>query len=140
MLTQRPSYFAAVLCSYPLLDMIRYHEFLVAQYWIPEYGSSEDEEAFRWLLRYSPYHNLAEGVDYPATLFVTGDADTRVAPLHARKMAARMQRKTGSDRPVMLMYDTEAGHSGGKPVSKQIEDSTDELLFLLWQTGELGGG
>ena len=140
MLTQRPSYFAAVICSYPLLDMLRYHEFLVARYWIPEYGSAEDEEAFRWLRRYSPYHNLAEDVAYPATLFVTGDADTRVAPLHARKMAARMQRKTGSDRPVMLMYDTEAGHSGGKPVSRQIEDTTDELLFLLWQTGELGGG
>ena len=140
MLTQRPSYFAAVLCTYPLLDMIRYHRFLVAQYWVPEYGSSEDEEQFRYLLEYSPYHNVVEDVDYPATLFVTGDSDTRVAPLHARKMTARLQRKTGSDRPVMLMYDTETGHSGGMPVSKQIEDTTDELLFLLWQTGELGGG
>ena len=136
-LTQRPSYFSAVLCSYPLLDMIRYHKFLVAQYWIPEYGSSKKEEQFRYLLEYSPYHNIAEDVHYPATLFVTGDADTRVAPLHARKMAARLQYKTGSKRPVMLMYDTETGHSGGMPVSKQIEDTTNELLFLLWQLGEL---
>lgn len=136
-LTQRPSYFSAVLCTYPLLDMIRYHRFLVARYWVPEYGSSEDEEAFRYLLEYSPYHNVAEDVPYPATLFVTGDSDTRVAPLHARKMTARLQRKTGSDRPVLLMYDTETGHSGGMPVSKQVEDTTDELLFLLWQLGEL---
>jgi prolyl oligopeptidase len=136
-LTQRPSYFGAVLCTYPLLDMIRYHRFLVAQYWVPEYGSAEDAEQFRYLLRYSPYHNVAEDVAYPATLLVTGDADTRVAPLHARKMAARLQRETGSDRPVLLMYDTEAGHSGGKPVSKQVEDTSKELHFLLWQLGEL---
>ncbi len=139
-LTQRPSYFAAVLCTYPLLDMIRYHRFLVAQYWVPEYGSSEEEDAFRYLLRYSPYHNVAEDVAYPGVLFVTGDSDTRVAPLHARKMTARLQRETGSDRPVMLMYDTETGHAGGMPVSKQVEDTTNELLFLLWQTGELEGG
>lgn len=136
-LTQRPSYFSAVLCTYPLLDMIRYHKFLVAQYWVPEYGSAEKEEQFRYLLEYSPYHNVAEDVAYPATLFVTGDSDTRVAPLHARKMTARLQHKTSSDRPVMLMYDTETGHSGGMPVSKQIEDTTNEVLFLLWQLGEL---
>lgn len=136
-LTQRPSYFSAVLCTYPLLDMIRYHRFLVARYWVPEYGSSEDEEQFRYLLRYSPYHNVAEDVRYPATLLVTGDADTRVAPLHARKMTALLQRKTAARRPVMLMYDTETGHSGGMPVSKQVEDTTNELLFLLWQLGEL---
>jgi prolyl oligopeptidase len=136
-LTQRPAYFGAVLCTYPLLDMIRYHRFLVAEYWVPEYGSAEDGEQFPYLLRYSPYHNVAEDVAYPATLFVTGDADTRVAPLHARKMAARLQRETGSDRPVLLMYDTEAGHSGGKPVSKQVEDTSKELHFLLWQLGEL---
>jgi prolyl oligopeptidase len=80
---------------------------------------------------------VAEDVAYPATLFVTGDSDTRVAPLHARKMTARLQRKTGSDRPVMLKYDTETGHSGGMPISKQIEDTTNEVLFLLWQLGEL---
>jgi prolyl oligopeptidase len=136
-LTQRPSYFSAVLCAYPVLDMIRYHKFLVAQYWVPEYGSAEKEEQFRYLLEYSPYHNVAEDVAYPATLFVTGDSDTRVAPLHARKMTARLQRKTGSDRPVMLKYDTETGHSGGMPISKQIEDTTNGVLFLLWQLGEL---
>lgn len=138
-LTQRPSYFGAVICTYPLLDMIRYHRFLVARFWVPEYGSSEDPEQFRYLLEYSPYHNVAEDVPYPATLFVTGDADTRVAPLHARKMTAMLQAETGSDRPIMLTYDTEAGHSGGKPVSLQIEDVTDQLHFLLWQLGELEG-
>jgi prolyl oligopeptidase len=134
-LTQRPNLFAAVVCSYPLLDMIRYHRFLVARFWIPEYGSSEDPEQFRYLLAYSPYHQVKAGTRYPAVLFITGDADTRVDPLHARKMAARLQAATASDRPILLRYDTKAGHSGGLPLSKQIEDITDELSFLLWQLG-----
>jgi prolyl oligopeptidase len=134
-LTQRPNLFAAVVCSYPLLDMIRYHRFLVARFWIPEYGSSEDPEQFRYLLAYSPYHQVKPGTRYPAVLFITGDADTRVDPLHARKMAARLQAATASDRPILLRYDTKAGHSGGLPLSKQIEDITDELSFLLWQLG-----
>ena len=132
-LTQRPELFAAVVCSYPLLDMIRYHRFLVARFWIPEYGSSDDPEQFKYLLAYSPYHRVKPGTRYPAVLFITGDADTRVDPLHARKMAARLQAATASDRPILLRYDTKAGHSGGLPLSKQIEDLTDELSFLLWQ-------
>ncbi|MFO0945196.1 MAG: prolyl oligopeptidase family serine peptidase [Planctomycetota bacterium] len=132
-LTQRPELFRAVVCSYPLLDMVRYHQFLVARFWVPEYGSSEDEQQFKTLLAYSPYHHVKEGVEYPAVLFVTGDADTRVDPLHARKMAALLQAETGSDRPVLLHYDTKAGHSGGKPTSKAIEDLTLELQFLFWQ-------
>ncbi len=134
-LTQRPDLFAAVVCSYPLLDMIRYHRFLVARFWIPEYGSSDDPEQFRYLLAYSPYHQVKPGVRYPAVLFITGDADTRVDPLHARKMTARLQAATASDRPILLRYDTKAGHSGGLPLSKQIEDLTDEVSFLLWQLG-----
>ncbi len=134
-LTQRPDLFAAVVCSYPLLDMIRYHRFLVARFWIPEYGSSDDPEQFKYLLAYSPYHRVKPGTRYPAVLFITGDADTRVDPLHARKMAARLQAATASDRPILLRYDTKAGHSGGLPLSKQIEDLTDELSFLLWQLG-----
>jgi prolyl oligopeptidase len=78
------------------------------------------------------------GTDYPAVLLITGDSDTRVAPLHARKMAALLQSATGSERPVLLHYDTKAGHSGGLPVSKQIENSTDWLSFLLWQLGGMG--
>jgi prolyl oligopeptidase len=113
--------------------MIRYHRFLVARFWIPEYGSSDDPEQFKYLLAYSPYHRVKPGTRYPAVLFITGDADTRVDPLHARKMAARLQAATASDRPILLRYDTKAGHSGGLPLSKQIEDLTDELSFLLWQ-------
>lgn len=134
-LTQRPELFAAVVCSYPLLDMIRYHRFLVARFWIPEYGSSDDPQQFKYLLAYSPYHQVKPGTRYPAVLFITGDADTRVDPLHARKMTARLQAATTSDRPILLRYDTKAGHSGGLPLSKQIEDLTDELSFLLWQLG-----
>ena len=134
-LTQRPDLFRAVLCTYPLLDMVRYHKFLMGPYWIAEYGSADDSVQFAYIYRYSPYHNVKRGTKYPAVMFVTGDSDTRVAPLHARKMAALLQAATGSDRPVLLRYDTKAGHSGGTPVSKQIEDTADEVHFLLWQLG-----
>jgi prolyl oligopeptidase len=134
-MTQRPDLFRAVVCDYPLLDMVRYHRFLVAKLWVPEYGSADDAKQFAYLYRYSPYHHVKDGVKYPAVLFVTGDSDTRVAPLHARKMTARMQAATVSDRPVLLHYDTKAGHSGGQPVSKQIDDHTDIMSFLWWQLG-----
>ena len=134
-LTQRPELFQAVVCRYPLLDMVRFHKFLVARWWVPEYGSSDDPEQFKYLYAYSPYHHVKVGTKYPAVLLVTGDSDTRVAPLHARKMTALLQASTGSDRPVLLLYDTRTGHSGGMPVSKQVEDATDEISFLLWQLG-----
>jgi prolyl oligopeptidase len=136
-MTQRPELFRAVVCSYPLLDMLRYQRFFVARYWVPEYGSADDPAQFPVLRAYSPYHNVRQGVRYPAVLFISGDGDTRVAPLHARKMAALMQAVTGSpaDRPVLLHYDTKAGHSGGLPASKQIEDLTQEMRFLFWQLG-----
>jgi prolyl oligopeptidase len=134
-MTQRPELFRAVVCSVPLLDMIRYHRFMVAQFWVSEYGSADDPDQFKYLLKYSPYHNVEEGVDYPATLFISGDGDTRVAPLHARKMTALVQARTGGDGPVMLRYHTQAGHSGGRPVSKQIQDLTDSFTFLFWQLG-----
>ena len=132
-MTQRPDLFGAVVCSYPLLDMIRYHLFLVARYWVPEYGSSDDPAQFAVLLAYSPYQRVKDGTPYPPVLFVTGDADTRVAPLHARKMAARVQAASSSGRPILLKYDTRSGHSGGAPVTKQIDDATDILAFLFWQ-------
>ena len=137
-MTQRPDLFQAVVCTYPLLDMVRYHQFLVARFWVSEYGSADDPEQLKYILEYSPYHNVREGTKYPATLFITGDSDTRVAPLHARKMTALVQAATGSDRPVLLKYDTKSGHSGGTPVSKQIEDGTDTFSFLMWQLGVLG--
>ena len=139
-LTQRPDLFAAVVCGYPLLDMVRYQKFLVARYWVPEYGSAENAEQFRYIYAYSPYHNVKAATKYPAVLFVTGDADTRVAPLHARKMAALMQATTGSERPILLRYDTKAGHSGGTPVSKQVDELAEELAFLFWQLHVGPGG
>jgi prolyl oligopeptidase len=134
-MTQRPELFAAVVCRYPLLDMLRYHRFLVARYWVSEYGSSDDPEQFRYLYAYSPYHRVRDGVRYPAVLLVTGDADTRVDPLHARKMTARLQAASASGKPVLLRYDTQAGHSAGLPVTRRARDLADEIAFMLWQTG-----
>jgi prolyl oligopeptidase len=113
--------------------MVRYHKFLVAKFWVPEYGSSDDAKQFPYLLKYSPYHNVKKGVDYPATIFMTGDGDTRVAPLHARKMAALVQASTSGKRPILVHYDTKAGHSAGMSVTKQAEDNADKILFLLTQ-------
>jgi prolyl oligopeptidase len=137
-MTQRPDLFAAVVCSYPLLDMVRYHKFLVASYWVPEYGSADNPEQFPFIYAYSPYHRVKPGTKYPAVLFITGDSDTRVAPLHARKMTALVQSATasGPDRPVILRYDTKAGHSSGStPIPKLIDDWTDEMGFLFAETG-----
>jgi prolyl oligopeptidase len=117
--------------------MLRYQKFLVASFWVPEYGSADNPDQFAALYAYSPYHHVTAGTKYPAVLFVTGDADTRVAPLHARKMTARLQTATGSGKPILLHYDTKAGHSRGfnTPVTKQIDDTTDELSFLFAETG-----
>jgi prolyl oligopeptidase len=132
-LTQHPDLFQAVVCGYPLLDMLRYQKFFEGPYWVSEYGSAENLDQFSYLYAYSPYHRVVQGTKYPSTLFVTGDGDTRVAPLHARKMAARLQDANGSGRPILLLYDTKSGHSGGRPVNKIIEENTDILSFLFWQ-------
>jgi len=135
-LTQRPDLFRAVVCRYPLLDMLRYQDFLVARFWVPEYGSAEDPEQFKYIYAYSPYQHVKEGASYPAVLMVSGDGDTRVDPLHARKMTAMLQWATSNssaERSVLLDYDTKSGHSGGRPVPKQIDELTDELAFLFWQ-------
>jgi prolyl oligopeptidase len=134
-MTQRPDLYAAIVCGYPLLDMIRYQKFLVAKFWVPEYGSSDDAGQFPALYAYSPYHHVVAGTKYPAVLFLTGDSDTRVAPLHARKMTALMQAAQGGDKPILLLYDTKLGHSEGRPVSKIIEEDSDVLSFLFWQAG-----
>jgi prolyl oligopeptidase len=139
MITQRPDLFRAVVCQVPLLDMLRYQNFQIAKLWIPEYGSSEDPKQFDWLYAYSPYHHVRAGVEYPAILFMTADTDTRVDPMHAKKMAALMQAeaKNGAskDRPILLRIESKAGHGAGKPVTKQIEESTDVYSFLFWQLG-----
>jgi prolyl oligopeptidase len=134
-MTQRPDLFGAVVCAVPLLDMLRYHQFKIAKFWVSEYGSSENPEQFRYIYKYSPYHNVKKGVKYPAAMFVSGDSDTRVDPLHARKMTALMQASTGSDRPVLLHYDVKGGHSQGLPITRQVENRADELAFLVWQLG-----
>jgi prolyl oligopeptidase len=139
MITQRPDLFRAVICAVPLLDMLRYQNFQIAKLWIPEYGSADDPKQFEWLYAYSPYHHVKPGEEYPAILFMTGDTDTRVDPMHAKKMAALMQAeaKNGAskERPILLRIETKAGHGQGKPVTKQIEESTDMYSFLFWQLG-----
>ncbi|MDI3341232.1 MAG: prolyl oligopeptidase family serine peptidase [Sphaerobacter sp.] len=132
-LTQRPDLFRAVVCQVPLLDMLRYHHFLIARLWIPEYGSADDPEQFPALAAYSPYHRVVDGTAYPAVLLTTAESDTRVAPLHARKMAARLQAATSSGRPVLLRVETAAGHGAGKPLGKQIDEQTDIWTFVCEQ-------
>lgn len=136
-LTQRPALYRAVVCAVPLLDMVRYHHFSIAKLWIPEYGAADDEEAFRWLYAYSPYHRVVEGTCYPATLLTTAEQDSRVDPLHARRMTALMQWATScaADRPILLRAETRAGHGVGKPLSKRIAEAADQLAFLCWQLG-----
>jgi prolyl oligopeptidase len=134
--TQRPELFRAAVCMVPLLDMIRYHRFLIARLWIPEYGSADDPEQFRWLAAYSPYHHVEPGTRYPAMLFSTAEGDTRVDPLHARKMAALLQAETGSDRPVLLRIESRAGHGAGKPISKRVDESALIYTFLIWQLAQ----
>ncbi|MGA8375670.1 MAG: prolyl oligopeptidase family serine peptidase [Candidatus Sulfotelmatobacter sp.] len=139
MITQRPDLFRAVVCQVPLLDMLRYQNFQIAKLWIPEYGSSDNPEQFKWLYAYSPYHHVKPGTEYPAILFMTADTDTRVDPMHAKKMAAEMQAeaKNGASktRPILLRIESKAGHGAGKPVTKQIEEFTDVYSFLFWQLG-----
>jgi prolyl oligopeptidase len=135
-ITQRPDLFRAAVCGVPLLDMVRYHKFRIAKLWIPEYGSSEDPEQFKWLYAYSPYHHIKAGTDYPATLIFTAASDTRVDPLHARKMTAGLQvATTGKKGPILLRLESQAGHGAGKPLGKVIAQYTDELSFLFNQLG-----
>lgn len=134
-LTQRPDLFRAVVCGVPLLDMLRYHRFRIAQLWIPEYGSPDEALAYRWLRAYSPYHHVRAGTAYPAVLFTTAASDTRVDPLHARKMTALLQASSSSGRPVLLRLETKAGHGAGKPLGKVIAQLVDEWSFLFSELG-----
>src|SRR5579864_674694 len=139
-LTQRPDLYRAVVCQVPLLDMLRYQNFQIAKLWVPEYGSADDATQFNWLYAYSPYHHVKAGTEYPAILFMTADTDTRVDPMHAKKMAALMQAEAANgqsrERPILLRVDTKAGHGAGKPIAKQIDDFTDIYSFLFWQLGK----
>ncbi len=136
-LTQRPELFAAVVCSAPLLDMVRYELFGLGQTWADEYGSAADPEQLGWLLGYSPYHRVVDGTAYPATLFTVFDSDTRVDPLHARKMAAALQQATSrpaAQAPVLIRREADVGH-GGRALSRSVELSADTLAFVARHTG-----
>jgi len=135
-ITQRPDLFSAVWCGYPLLDMLRYQKFEQGSHWVTEYGSAEKQSQFQYLVKYSPYQNVKPGVKYPAVFFWTGASDTRVDPLHARKMTALLQADSTSGRPILLHYSLVGGHSEGVSVQQEIQDDTDELTFLWTETGQ----
>lgn len=137
---QRPDLFSAAIVGVPLLDMLRYEKFLMARFWVPEYGSAENAEQFEFIRKYSPYQNIKKGVKYPAMLVTAGENDSRVHPLHARKYAAAIQAATASDpdaEPVMLWVDMDAGHGQGKPLSLRVRETADQYAFIMQQTGLL---
>ena len=129
-ITQRPDLFRAAICLGPLLDMTRYHLFDFAAGWGDEYGSPEDEQDFRSLIAYSPYHRVKDRVPYPSVLLISGDADTRCNPMHARKMAARLQAANASCHPILLDYKAPWGHMPAQPLSIRIDALTDRLAFI----------
>jgi prolyl oligopeptidase len=133
-LTQRPDLAAAVVCSAPLLDMVRYERFGLGRTWNDEYGTAEDPTELGWLLGYSPYHAVREGTAYPAVLFTTFESDTRVDPLHGRKLAAALQHATVSEAPIVLRRETSVGH-GARAVSRTVGLAADQLAFLAAHTG-----
>ena len=135
--TQRPDLCRAVLCAVPLLDMVRFPRFLIAKLWTSEYGDPDVAEEFAWLHAYSPYHHVVDGTCYPATLVQTAEGDTRVDPLHARKMVARLQAASAclDENPILLSQEGRAGHGVGKPVSKRADEIADALTFLGHHVG-----
>jgi prolyl oligopeptidase len=130
-MTQRPDLFGACLPAVGVLDMLRFHQFTIGWAWTSDYGSPDDEEEFRALLAYSPYHNLVPGAAYPATLITTGDHDDRVFPAHSFKFAAALQAAQGGFAPVLIRIETKAGHGLGKPTAKLIEEAVDRWAFAV---------
>ncbi len=134
--TQRPELFKAVYCGVPLLDMIRYHRFGIANLWESEYGTAEDPEAFRYLLAYSPYHQVKEGITYPSFLVQAGINDARVDPMHARKMVAKLQlANPEGDNPALLLIWEESGHGGGTTLTTFAEQQADIWAYMMDQAG-----
>ncbi len=139
--TQRPDLYGAVLCLSPLLDMVRYHLFDRAIVWADEFGTADDAEDFPVLLGYSPYHHTEEATNYPSTLFVTGERDTRCNPAHVRKMTARLQERQAQENTILVDYSSERGHAAGMPLSTRIEGLARRLFFIVTEIGlaqELG--
>ncbi|MBR1887570.1 MAG: S9 family peptidase, partial [Bacteroidales bacterium] len=135
-MTQRPELYAVAIPQVGVMDMLRYHKFTIGWNWAPDYGTSEDsEEMFRYLLGYSPLHNLKPGTAYPATLVTTADHDDRVVPAHSFKFAATLQECNASDKPQLIRIDSKAGHGGGKPLAKVLEEQADIYSFIMKNTG-----
>ena len=135
-MTQRPDLFAVAIPQVGVMDMLRYHKFTIGWNWAPDYGTSEDsEEMFRYLYGYSPLHNLKPGTAYPATLVTTADHDDRVVPAHSFKFAATLQECNAGDKPQLIRIDTKAGHGGGKPLAKVLEEQADIYSFIMKNVG-----
>jgi prolyl oligopeptidase len=135
-MTQRPDLFAVALPAVGVMDMLRFDAFTAGRYWTDDYGSAtESEEMFRYLRGYSPYHNLVDGTEYPATLVTTADTDDRVVPGHSFKFAARLQEAHRGENPVLIRIETRAGHGGGKPTWMQIEELADVYAFAARHLG-----
>ena len=132
---QRPDLYAVCLPAVGVMDMLRYHKFTIGWGWAVEYGSSEDEEQFSYIYKYSPLHNIKEGVKYPATLVTTADHDDRVVPAHSFKFAAAMQHAQAGDAPILIRIESKAGHGAGKPTSKRIDEAADMYAFLFQNIG-----
>ncbi|MEN9577164.1 MAG: hypothetical protein RJA70_173 [Pseudomonadota bacterium] len=135
-MTQRPELFRAVLCSVPLLDMLRYHKFGLGKAWIPEYGDPEDSADFQILRAYSPYHHVKPGVRYPTLLMLSADTDDRVDPMHARKFVAAIEAASTAEPAALLRIEVNAGHGGADMRSKTVERSADEYAFLFNQLSD----
>jgi prolyl oligopeptidase len=134
-MTQRPELFKVALPAVGVLDMLRYHKFTVGKGWIPEYGCADSSATeFNYLKAYSPYHNLKQGISYPATLITTADHDDRVVPAHSFKFAARLQEYHKGENPVLIRIETSAGHGAGKSTQQMIEELTDIYSFVLYNT------
>jgi prolyl oligopeptidase len=134
-MTQRPDLFKVALPAVGVMDMLRYHLFTIGWAWAVEYGRSDSAEHFKYLVKYSPLHNLKDGTAYPATLVTTADHDDRVVPAHSFKFAARLQEAHKGDNPVLIRIETKAGHGAGKPTSKQIEEAADVWSFVMYNLG-----
>jgi prolyl oligopeptidase len=129
-MTQRPELFAAAIPQVGVMDMLRFHKFTIGWAWTSDYGSSENADEFKALVKYSPLHNLKPGTCYPATMITTADHDDRVVPAHSFKFAATAQSAQAGSAPVIIRIDTKAGHGAGKPTAKQIDEVTDRWGFL----------
>jgi len=134
-MTQRPELFKVAIPEVGVMDMLRYHKFTIGHAWATEYGSSEKQEEFNVLYKYSPLHNLKPGVHYPATLITTADHDDRVVPAHSFKFAATLQHDADPGNPALIRIDSKAGHGGGKPTSKQIDEAADIWSFVMYNLG-----